>query len=239
MAEVGPRVSIWSPDGSLVRNVGRPGEGPGEFGSGISVQLHDRGFHVADNRRFTSFSSDGTLIETFPFPSHPAAVTRLATGHSSRIARYSRFRGSRPLRCGASRAAPPSKRYPSYGCRRGTTSGSWTRSPRWTRATAPSSSPRRGPPPGGVCSRRRCFGDYDLTWFDPVTGSVVVVRRTLGRRPGRVARDRRRWGYSMDPAPVSTFRLADTGSGRSLCRRPGQPIERTGTDSICQHAGRG
>ena len=72
------RVTIWTPDGSLIREVGRPGEGPGEFVGMFNVQVHREGFFTIDDRgqRFTSFANDGTFIETIPFRlarSHPAA----------------------------------------------------------------------------------------------------------------------------------------------------------------------
>lgn len=180
VAEVGPRVSIWSPDGSLVRNVGRPGEGPGEFGSGISVQLHDRGFHVADNRRFTSFSSDGTLIETFPFPSHPAGG--YALGYRALLADGSVLAVPRlsPLEMWGFEGRPPIETVPLVRLSE--------RDDQWIMDTVATLDTRNralvitpeGTPAWRSVQSAQMFGDYDLTWFDPVTGSVVVVRRTLG-----------------------------------------------------------
>ena len=76
VAEAGSlRATIWTPDGSLIREVGRPGEGPGEFAGGFDIQVHREGFLTIDDRgqRFTSFANDGTFIETIPFP--PRSLT--------------------------------------------------------------------------------------------------------------------------------------------------------------------
>ncbi len=62
------RVTIWTPDGSLVREVGGPGQGPGEFSGPLFAEVHDGGFRMRDAQRYSSFSSDGTLIETTPYP---------------------------------------------------------------------------------------------------------------------------------------------------------------------------
>lgn len=71
-----PRATIWTPDGSLLRDGGRPREGPGEFAGQFGIQMHRSGFTAIDNagQRFTSFSSDGTFIESIPFPrsGHPS-----------------------------------------------------------------------------------------------------------------------------------------------------------------------
>ena len=62
------RVTIWTPDGTLVREVGGGGEGPGQFSGPLFVEVHRDGFHARDSRRYTSFASDGTLLDTVPFP---------------------------------------------------------------------------------------------------------------------------------------------------------------------------
>ena len=67
--EPGPaRLTIWTPDGSLVLDIGRPGEGPGEFQEPNQVDLHPEGFLVRDSRRFTLFDHDGAVLRTFPGP---------------------------------------------------------------------------------------------------------------------------------------------------------------------------
>lgn len=205
VAEVGPRVTIWSPDGSLVRNVGRPGEGPGEFGPSISVQLHDRGFHVTDNRRFTSFSSDGTLIGTVPFPPHPAggyALGRralLAGGSVLAVPRFS------PLEMRGFGGRPPIESVPVV--RLSEKDDQWIMD---TVATLDTRNRALVITPEGTSAwqeSEQMFGDYDLTWFDPEAGSVVVVRRNLGG--GQVelleidAGGDTVWTRHLSPPPVS------------------------------------
>lgn len=57
-------VTIWTAEGALIRRVGRDGPGPGEFeGPDDLVVLEDR-FHVADQRRFTTFALDGEFLRT-------------------------------------------------------------------------------------------------------------------------------------------------------------------------------
>ena len=62
------RVSVWTPQGRRLLNLGRAGEGPGDFVMPYRVHLADSGFHVRDQTRFTWFSNDGTLLRTVPNP---------------------------------------------------------------------------------------------------------------------------------------------------------------------------
>ncbi len=52
-------VTIGTPGGTLIRRVGREGEGPGEFTGPHDLVLFEDRFYVADERRFTSFTLDG------------------------------------------------------------------------------------------------------------------------------------------------------------------------------------
>ena len=61
-------VTVWIPDGTLVRRMGRSGGGPGEFQGAGSLGLAETGFYVRDLRRITTFTPDGELIGTHPFP---------------------------------------------------------------------------------------------------------------------------------------------------------------------------
>lgn len=180
VAEVGPRITIWSLDGAFVRTVGGPGEGPGEFGPSISVQLHDRGFHVNDNRRFTSFSSDGTLIETIPFPPRPAGG--FAPGYEALLADGSMLAVPKlsPLEMWGFDGRPPIETVPVL--RLSEEDGRWivdTVATLDTRNRAIVITPEGTSAWGGAQSEQM-FGDYDRTWFDPVAASVIVVRRNLG-----------------------------------------------------------
>ena len=67
--ESGPaRLTTWTLDGSLVLNIGRSGEGPGEFQGPSKVELRPEGFLVRDSRRFTLFDHDGGMVRTFQGP---------------------------------------------------------------------------------------------------------------------------------------------------------------------------
>ena len=64
------RVSVWTPEGTLLVDVGRPGEGPGDFAFADYVFQNDSGFVVRDLQRgrFSYFSDDGELLTTADFP---------------------------------------------------------------------------------------------------------------------------------------------------------------------------
>ena len=62
-------VRVFSPDGELARVLGRPGQGPGEFGGIDAIGLLGDTLYVSDtrNRRVSFFGSDGSLLKTTPF----------------------------------------------------------------------------------------------------------------------------------------------------------------------------
>ena len=62
------RLSVWGPEGSLLLDLERPGEGAGEFTRPNQLGLLAEGFFVRDSRRFTFFADDGTLLGTVPSP---------------------------------------------------------------------------------------------------------------------------------------------------------------------------
>ena len=62
------RASVWTPDGRLLLDLGRAGEGPGDFMLPYRVHAWESGSHVRDQARFTFFSYDGTLLRTVPSP---------------------------------------------------------------------------------------------------------------------------------------------------------------------------
>ena len=61
-------VRVFDSDGELLRVIGGPGEGPGEFASPVSMGLLGDTLWVADvrNRRIIWFSADGELLWTTP-----------------------------------------------------------------------------------------------------------------------------------------------------------------------------
>ena len=177
------RATIWTPDGTLVSEVGGAGEGPGEFTAVLFVQAHREGFYARDTRRFTSFSNNGTLIETIPFP--PPALSFRGFGFESRAL----------LKDGSVLAVPrispaamigfagddPVQVLPVFRL--------WEKDGAWRMDTVVvldnhnrlmSIVPEgRSMFDGGIQTEQR-LGDYDLSYFDPVAGSVVVLRRNLG-----------------------------------------------------------
>lgn len=180
------RATIWASDGSLMRDVGRPGEGPGEFAGMFGVQVHGAGFFAIDDRgqRFTSFSNDGTFIETIPFPRTPLGGARLrftALLEDGSVLALPKFS---PLEMWGFDGNPPIESVPVVLLSE--EDGQWgldTVAVLDTRNRALVVVPAGTPTFGGIQSEQ-VFGDYDLTWFDPVAGSLVVVRRNLG--PGVV-----------------------------------------------------
>ncbi len=61
-------VTIWTPDGTLIRRVGGRGEGPGEFSDPGPLFLFGDRFQVGDHARYTSFALDGEVLGTDGFP---------------------------------------------------------------------------------------------------------------------------------------------------------------------------
>ncbi len=61
-------VTIWTPDGNLIRRLGRAGGGPGEFQRPSRLTLLPDGFYVRDDRRITTFAPDGELVGTDDYP---------------------------------------------------------------------------------------------------------------------------------------------------------------------------
>ncbi len=176
------RATLWTPDGSLIREVGRPGEGPGELAGRFRVQVHREGFLVIDDlgRRFTSFSNDGTFVETVPFPTNPLGgaglryTALLEDGSVFAIPRFS------PLEMLGFDGNPPIESLPVVLLSE--EDGLWeidTVAVLDTRNRALVITPPATPAVKGIQSEQ-IFGDHDLAWFDRVAGSVVVVRRNLG-----------------------------------------------------------
>lgn len=80
----GPVVRAYGPDGVHIRNIGRDGEGPGEYSSpdGIAV-LDDGRLLVRDppNARITVFDSLGTLLQEWPLTGGFNTSTRFFVDH--------------------------------------------------------------------------------------------------------------------------------------------------------------
>ncbi len=61
-------VTIWTPDGELIKRLGRAGGGPGEFQMPSRLAFVPQGFYVKDMRRTTTFTLDGELVGTDAYP---------------------------------------------------------------------------------------------------------------------------------------------------------------------------
>ena len=202
------RATIWTPDGSLLSDVGKPGEGPGEFAGQFGVQLHREGFTAIDygGQRFTSFSSDGTFIESIPFPHSPLGGAELRHRALLEDGSVLAMPGFSPLEMRGFDGRPPIESLPVVLLSE--KDGQWGLDPVAvldTRNRALVIAPEGTPVYGGIQSEQM-LGDYDLTWFDPIAGSVVVVRRNLG--PGVVdlaeigADGDTAWHRRLSPPPV-------------------------------------
>ena len=215
------RATLWTPDGSLIREVGRPGQGPGEFAGQFGVQVHREGFFAIDHlgRRFTSFSNDGTFIETVPFPRNPLGgpglryTALLADGSVLAVPKFS------PVEMLGFDGRTPIESLPVVLLSE--EDGQWgvdTLAVLDTRNRALVIAPEGTPALGGIQSEQ-VFGDHDLAWFDPVVGSVVVVRRNLGAGVVNLAEidaaGDTAWRRHLSPTPVELApdRVANTVDG--------------------------
>lgn len=177
------RVTIWTPDGGLVAQVGGAGEGPGEFSGGMFLHVRRDGFHVSDSRRFSSFSSTGELLGTTPFPPPSLSFRGFSLGPEALLddgsvlaiprvpsAALRGFEGDDPIEM------LPVFRLAEEGGR-------------WRMDTIAMLDIRNRdlsivlegrPAIGGGMYGMQTFGDFDLDYFDSVLGTVVVLRRNLG-----------------------------------------------------------
>ncbi|MDE2975167.1 MAG: hypothetical protein OXU64_10710 [Gemmatimonadota bacterium] len=178
------RVTIWTPGGTLVARVGGPGEGPGEFSHVImSVGVHRDGFSVRDDVRFTSFSNAGELLGTTPFPPPPSSFR----GYGLRP-RALLEDGSVLAVPGFSNAAMmevygddpvemlPVLRLAEEGGRWGVDTIAILDNRNHDFSIIPEGHSAFG---GGIHGAQP-LGDFDLTFFEPALGTVVVLRRNLG-----------------------------------------------------------
>ena len=203
------RVTLWTPEGSLVREVGRPGEGPGEFSGPLFIEVHRDGFRARDAQRYSSFSNDGSLVGTVAYPPRRLSfqgfpLTVQALLHDESFLARPRIPAEALLGVGGD---PPIEHLPVF---RVSTEGD-----DWTMDTISRLDVRNRDmfirPEGTPFEERgiqlqQFFGDFDLSWFDPDAGSVVVLRRSL--EGGRVelleiaATGDTLWRREITPTPV-------------------------------------
>ena len=178
------RVSVWTPDGDLLLDMEKPGEGPGEFRMPLRVEPGRDGFSVHDTRRFTFFAQDGTLLHTVPNP--PSALSF----HGFRLEPH---------------LLTESGGYLAVPSIPGTVMAGWTgddpfdelpvlhvlaEDDRWTMDTIAALDVQNRSlalrPAGSEWEftwelhTGQPLADDDLTYFDPETGTVVIARRNFG-----------------------------------------------------------
>lgn len=66
------RVSVWTPAGRRLLDLGGTGQGPGDFMFPYRIDVDESGFGVRDRQRFSYFSHEGTLLRSVPNP--PSSV---------------------------------------------------------------------------------------------------------------------------------------------------------------------
>ena len=174
------RATIWTRDGSLIKEVGGYGEGPGQFNGMFFIQVHSNGFHARDGRRFTTFSTDGGFVKTVRFP--PLSMSFRGFGLTPEAL----------LSDGSILAIPAVPAEIMVGAMGDDLIHSLPilrlseGADGWTMETVAALNNRNqyliigeSSLPVGI-PMQQFFGDYDLTCFDPVTASVVVVGRAGG-----------------------------------------------------------
>ena len=203
------RVTIWTPDGSLVREVGGPGDGPGEFAGAILAEVHRNGFSIRDFQRYSSFSNDGTLTGTTPYPPRRLSFRGFPLGAQALLHDGSFLAIPRvpPAVLTGFDGDEPIEYLPVYHVR--AEGDDWTMKTIAmldTRNRDMSIRPRGTPFEDRGLELGQPLGDFDLTWFDPDAGSAVVLRRNLGGGAVELleieASGDTLWRRRISPAPV-------------------------------------
>lgn len=178
------KVSVWTPDGRRLFDVGGTGKGPGDFMLPYRIHLGDSWFYVRDQSRFTYFSNDRKVLRTVPNP--------------RTLLNYRGF----PIRVNAHLADGSFLGFPTRGPPVGVELGCkdyadekpvlrvFETDTGWVHELVFRRKSRNGTlavPIGIGCSYSpHPYSDADLYWEDPGAGTVVVVRTSLEHLdPGR------------------------------------------------------
>lgn len=173
------RVTIWTPEGSLLLDRERRGAGPGEFIRPYRIHLGASSFRVRDQQRFTELSSDGEVLSTATNP--PTSVSfrgfriqaeaHLSDGSYMGVAQL-------PARVQVgSEGDDPVDRIPVFHIRE--TDQGWTLDEIY-RLDQANSIFRVEYREGAVMWSAQLLSDQDLHEVDLGTGTLVVVRRKGG-----------------------------------------------------------
>ena len=203
------RVSVWTPDGLLLLDLGRSGEGPGDFAFPYRIHLDDSWFYVRDQVRFTYFSYGGRMLGTVPNP--PTLV------------RYQGFR----IRAEALLAdgsflgiadIPASVRMGIWGdepihklpvLRVNESEDGWSAAPVFLHNSRNGTLGIPRDDGDGYRFSAQPYGDADLTVFDPGAGTILVARRA---------------GEDLDPGEAEVLEVSAGGDTLWRRRLAFQPI---------------
>ena len=173
------RVSVWTPDGRRLLDLGRSGEGPGDFAIPYRIHLDDSWFYVRDQVRFTYFSYGGKLLRTVPSPPTLVSYQGFRIRADALLADGS-FLGIADI--------PTTVRMGIWGddpmhdlplLRVRGSDVNWSSEPvLWVNARNGTLAVQTGDvPEEGYAFLAQPYGDADLKVFDPGAGTILVARR--------------------------------------------------------------
>lgn len=174
------RMTIWTPDGDLLLDVGKRGEGPGEFVNPHRVHMTAAGFRVRDAQRFTDLSYAGEVLGTAPNPPTSASYRGFPIDVGAHLPDGS-YLGVPRVPAGAALGVDgddPIDRLPAFRIQN-TAAGWVTRSIFALNKTNEHIAIRYNPERSPLYTAQ-FLSDADLHEFDLGAGTLVVARRNLG-----------------------------------------------------------
>lgn len=168
-------VSVWTPGGQRLFEVGGVGDGPGDFMWPYRIHLGDSWFYVRDRSRFTYFSNDGKVLRTVPNPPTSVGYRGFQIRVNAHLADGS-FVGFPNLPASMEMGVwgdDPITTLPVLWLRE--TSSGWRHDPVfWKNIRTETLLVATGK---GFHYTGQPYSDSDIYWADPGAGSVVVARR--------------------------------------------------------------
>lgn len=168
------RVSVRTPDGRRLLDVGGSGEGPGDFMLPYRIHLGDSWFYVRDQSRFTYFYNDGRVLRTVPNPPTSASYQGFPIRVDAHFADGS-FLGFPTIPASVEMGVwgdDPITTLPLLWLRE--TSSGWRHDPLFWQNTR---NETLLVAEDGYHFSAQPYADSDIYWEDPGAGSVVVARR--------------------------------------------------------------
>ena len=240
----GRRVTVWSPDGSLLAEIGPEGE-TRDFGAPLGIRLARSGFWVRYPSRLARFSDDGSLLETIEHPhvevSGGGVIARAVFEDRSLLAM---IRVSSPYeRLGWSGGEPDPDEHLLH-MTPGGDGWNWDTIADLDRRNdlfGVRARSRTSPVPSDFFSGQP-FPDTDRFYIDPVSGAVGVVTRNgaageVGISEIDIRGDtiwRRRLNLPAVPIPAETLEDAVEDMMESITSSPGRDnaLDRLPPDSL-------